>query len=301
MAALGLACAALSRAEGPGPSRDLSPCPSSSQALFYAPRVKTEGLLPFGFADSLWAQLAGPARELGYCLTALPGARAADTAKNGDNLYLEASAGDEGGGAISVSIAALRLRELARGKLNEAESRPLVYLRFSPFEAIGMYSVLAKKVAENLRNQYVAVLLIRSHPAGAIVHAAPGLEGATPVEWVVPLGTLPITVAKPGYVEARRDLDLDVPGQHTYDLQLSKRRFYHSGFIYPTVAAGAVSVAAFALENHYYGIYQSLGPTDSRDRPDAFRQNFRTAKNYERIGYASLALAWLGLSLCFAF
>lgn len=300
LAALGLACATFShaqRASEPPPE-----CAAPSQTLFYSPHARSESLLPPGFADSLWAQLDGPVRELGYCLKALPSGKApADTAGNGDNLFLEAWARDEGGGTLSVSIAALRLRELARGKLPEAEARPLVYLRFSPFEAVGMYSVLAKKVAENLRSQYVAVLLIRSHPAGATVHAASGLDGKTPVEWVVPLGDLPITVAMPGYLDAHRDLDLAIPGQHTYDLQLAKRRFYHSKFIYPTLAAGAVSAAAFILENHYYGIYQSLGPVDSRDRPEAFGQNFRAAKSYERIGYTSLALAWLGLTLCFTF
>jgi len=301
LAALGLACAAIPRAQessgGPAPV-----CGSSNQTLYYSPRARSEYMLPPGFADSLWAQLAGPVRELGYCLQALPGGKAGvDTTGIGDNLFLEAWARDEGGGTLSVSIAALHLRELVRGKLPEAEARPLVYFRFSPFEAVGMYSVLAKKVAENLRSQYVAVLLIRSHPAGAAVHAATGLDGSTPVEWVVPLGDLPITISLPGYLEARRTLDLGTPGQHTYDLQLAKRRFYHSKFIYPTLAAGAVSAAAFVLESHYYGVYQGLGPADSRDRPDAFGQNFRAAKNYERIGYTSMALAWLGLTLCFTF
>lgn len=301
LAALCLACAGNPRAqERPAPTS--SACAVPNQSLYYSPRARSESLLPPGFADSLWAQLAGPVRELGYCLTPLAGGKAmADTSGQGDNLYLEAWARDEGGGTISVSIAALRLRELVGGKLPEAEARPLVYFRFSPFEAIGMYSVLARKVAENLRNQYVAVLLIRSHPPGAMVRAASGLEGATPVEWVVPLGDLPITVSMKGYLEARRDLDLQVPGQHTYDLQLAKRRFYNSKFIYPTLAAGAISAAAFVLENHYYGVYQSLGPADSRERPEAFGQNFRAAKNYERIGYTSLALAWLSLTLCFTF
>jgi hypothetical protein len=301
LAALGLAGAALCHAEDLPAGRP-SACASPNQVIFYSPHARSEWLLPPSFADSLWAQLAGPANELGYCLKALAGGKAmVDTNGTGDNLYLEASAGEEGSGSISVSIAVLRLRDLVRGKLPEAEARPLVYLRFSPFEAAGMYSVLAKKVAENLRNQYVAVLLIRSHPQGALVRAASGLEGSTPVEWVVPLGSLPITVAKPGYLEAHRDLNLEAPGQHTYDLQLAKRRFYHSKFIYPTLAAGAISAAAFVLESHYYGVYQSLGPTDSRDRPDAFGQNFRTAKSYERIGYTSLALAWLGLTFCFTF
>jgi hypothetical protein len=80
-----------------------------------------------------------------------------------------------------------------------------------------------------------------------------------------------------------------------------KRRFYHSNFVYPTVAAGLISAAAFLLENHYYRVYQGLGAEDRKNRPGAFAENFRNAKNYERIGYAALGAASLGLALCFAF
>jgi hypothetical protein len=300
LAAFGLVCAFAPWAYGADPAPN--GCGSANQEIFYAPRIRSEGLLPPGFADSLWMQLADPVRELGYCLIPAQDTRmGADSATHGENLFMQATAGNETGGAISISIAALRVRELARGKLPEAEARPLVYLRFQPGEAVGLYSVLAKKVAENLRNQYVAVLLIRSNPAGAAVRSASGLEGSTPVEWVVPLGNLDISLAKPGYLRARRDLDLESPGQHTYDLQLVKRRFYHSKLIYPTVAAGLISAAAFILENHYYGVYQSLGAEDRANRPGAFAENFRNAKNYERIGYAALGAASLGLVLCFAF
>jgi hypothetical protein len=300
LAALGLYGMAMPWAQAAAPTPPQ--CGPANQEIFYAPRIRSEGLLPPGFADSLWRYLADPVRELGYCLTPAQGTRmVADSTAHGDNLFLQATAGSENGGAVSMSIAALRVRELARGMLPEAEARPLVYLRFLPAEAAGLYSVLAKKVAENLRNQYVAVLLIRSIPPGAAVRSASGLEGATPVEWVVPLGSLDISLAKPGYLNVRRNLDLEAPGQHTYDLQLVKRRFYHSKFIYPTLAAGLISAAAFVLENHYYGVYQSLGAEDRANRPQAFAENFRNAKNYERIGYAALGAASLSLVLCFAF
>lgn len=300
LVALGLCCAAMPLALQAAP---FAPeCGPSAQELYYSPRIRSEGLLPQGFPDSLWAHLADPIRELGYCLTPAQDARIlADTSAHGDNLFLQAVAGAEAGGAVSMSIAALRVRELARGKLPEAEARPLVYLRFMPSEAEGLYSVLAKKVGENLRNQYVAVLLIRSTPAGAEVRSASGLEGATPVEWVVPLGSLDVSLGKAGYLQTRRKLDLEAPGQHTYDLQLVKRRFYHSGFIYPTAAAGLISAAAFILENHYYGVYQSLGAEDRANRPQAFSENFRNAKNYEHLGYAALGAAAFSLVLCFAF
>jgi hypothetical protein len=300
LTALSLCGTTLSRAQ----ETELAPsvCGPANQEIFYTPRIRFEGLLPAGFADSLWRYLADPVRELGYCLVPDRDMRiVADSTAHGDNLFLQATAGTETDGAISMSIAALRVRELARGKLPEAEARPLVYLRFLPSEAAGLYSVLAKKVAENLRYQYVTVLLIRSIPAGAEVRSASGLNGATPVEWVVPLGRLEVSLAKPGYLHIRRNLDLEAPGQHTYDLQLVKRRFYHSKFIYPTLAAGLISAAAFVLENHYYGVYQSLGAEDRANRPNAFAENFRNAKSYQQIGYAALGAASLGLVLCFAF
>lgn len=300
IAALGFGCASTHAAYGP--SGNGSGCGPGSQPLFYSPGLKSDWLFPPGFADSLWDELSGPVKELGYCPTPVANSKLlADTAGQGDNLYLQATAKDEGAGALSVSVIALRVREIARGKLPEAEARPLVYLRTSPLDAASLPSVLAKKVAENLRNQYVAVLLIRSNPPGAVARAASGLEGHTPLEWVVPLGSLPMTLTKPGYLKARRDLDLTSPGQHTYDLQLVKRRFYHSRLIYPTLAAGAVSAAAFILKNHYYEIYRELGPWDRDNRPEAFGQNFRTAKNYERLGYTTLGLAFFGLTLCLTF
>jgi hypothetical protein len=302
LGALGLCLAAFPASADPdgGPWREAG-CRAGSRTLFYAAAPQSAARLPAGFADSLWLQLREPAQELGYCLEAArdPG-RLRDTARFGEDLYLEAFARDEGG-SQAAAVAALRVRDLARGKLPEAEARPLVSLRFSAAETAGLSSVVAKKVAENLRSQYVAVLLIRSHPEGALVRAAAGPEGATPVEWVLPLGSMQVTLSKPGYLEARRELDLSAPGQHTYELQLAKRRFYHSKFIYPTLAAAALAGTAFALEGHYYGIYQGLGAEDSKSRPAAFGENFRTAKTYERLGYTALGLAWAGLALCFAF
>ncbi len=258
--------------------------------------------MPAGFSDSLLAQLRDPARELGYCVESVTDPRTLlDTAKYGDMLYLQPSVRDEGAGAASLIVATLRVRELARGKLAEAVSRPLVSLRFSPAEASSLANVLGKKIAENLRSQYVADLLLRSHPAGATVRTASGLEGSTPVEWVMPMGSFEVTLAKPGYLDIVRQVELNSPGQHTYELQLVKRRFYHSRFIYPALGAGVISLAAFALENHYYSAYQGLGAADGKAHPEKFGDEFHAAKNYERLGFTALGMAWLNLALCFTF
>jgi PEGA domain-containing protein len=281
------------------------PCKAGNQELFYSPHPLLDAGTAAGFSDSLARQLREPLGELGYCLQEAGDYRAisdpSDTARHGDNLVLQIQAEAAAAGSGTVLVALLRARELARGKLAEAFSHPLVSFRYGPGEASSLSSILAKKISENLRSQYVADLLVRSHPAGASVRSSAGLQGTTPVEWVLPLGIVQVTLEKKGYMPLAREIDLSAPGRHAYDLQLSKRRFYHSPFIYPTLAAGAVSLIAFGLESHYYDEYRSLGPQDLKNRPGAFGNTFKTAKTYEAIAYTAMGLAWLNLTLCFTF
>jgi hypothetical protein len=242
---------------------------------------------------------------LGYCLQEAGDYRAisdpSDTARHGENLVLQIQAEWSSAGTGTVLVALLRARELARGKLAEAFSHPLVSFRYGPGEASSLSNILAKKISENLRSQYVADLLVRSHPVGASVRSSAGLEGTTPVEWVLPLGIVKVTLERKGYMPLKREIDLTAPGRHAYDLQMSKRRFYHSPFIYPALAAGAVSIVALVLENHYYDKYRSLGAEDLQNRPAAFGETFHTAKTYEAVAYTAMGLAWLNLTVCFAF
>lgn len=279
-------------------------CKTGNQVLLYYPHPLLDAQTVPGFADSLFIQLITPLEELGYCLEMIRNhGTILDTARYGDNLVLQTQVEDgrDEAGSGTLLVALLRVRELAGGKLAEALSRPLVSLNFGMGELQGLSSILVKKISENMRRQYVADLFIRSNPPGAMVRAATGLQGRTPVEWVMPLGILPVTLEKSGYLPLHRKMDLSAPGQHSYDLQLVKRRFYHSKFIYPTLAAGAVAVAALALENHYYAEYRNLDEGDLNNRPEAFAQNFRAAKTYERIAYTSFGLAWLSLVLSFTF
>lgn len=280
-------------------------CKTGNQDLFYSPHPLLDAGTLAGFSDSLGRQLREPLNELGYCLQEAGDYRAisdpSDSSRHGENLVLQIQAEGAADGSGTVLVALLRARELARGKLAEAFSHPLVSFRFGPGEASSLASILAKKIAENLRSQYVADLLVRSNPAGASVRSSAGLQGTTPVEWVLPLGIVQVTLEKKGYMPLERKIDLTAPGRHAYDLQLSKRRFYHSRFIYPTLASGAVSIIALALENHYYDKYRSLGPQDLKNRPAAFGETFHTAKKFEAVAYTAMGLAWLNLALCFTF
>jgi hypothetical protein len=304
-AGLGSPRMALAAAAANVPSTPAPECKAGTQTLFFSPHPLLETRTAPGFADSLRRQLAAPMNELGYCLIEARDYRAIlDTLRYGDNLILqplaEEAAGGHGGSG-SLLVALLRVRDLARGKLAEAVSRPLVAIRFGSDEVGSLPNILAKKVSENMRGQYVADVLIRSHPSGARVSTPTGLEGQTPVEWVMPLGSVPVTLEKAGYLPLRRDIDPASAGVHTYDLQLVKKRFYHSRFFIPALAGGVVALASFYLEDHYYSRYQALGPADKRDRPQAFADDFHTAKTFERLGYSALGLAWLNLALCFNF
>ncbi|MEO7958745.1 MAG: PEGA domain-containing protein [Fibrobacteria bacterium] len=299
------AMSATDQVSKPGTAAAGKPCKTGSRILFFSPDPLLDVRTTAGFADSLMRQLQAPLAELGYCLEEAGHYRAIlDTARFAENLILqtqvnEDTADTEGSGTLLVAM--LRVRELARGNLAEAVSHPLVSLHFEPGEMSSLPNILGKKISENLRSQYVADLLIRSHPTGAMVRTASGLDGATPVEWVMPLGVLQVSLEKKGWLPLKREIDLSAPGLHAYELQLSKRRFYNSKFIYPTLAAGVISVIAFGLENHYYSTYQALGAQDRTLRPETFGNTYQTAKTYEGVAYTALGLAWLNLALCFTF
>ena len=212
----------------PSPATD---CKAGNQSLFFSPHPLLDARTAPGFADSVRHQLAAPLNDLGYCLVEVKDYRGIlDTARYGDNLVLQTLVEDAAGGGASGSIlvALLRVRDLAQGKLSEAISRPLVSIRYGADEITSLPNILSKKISENMRSQYVADVLIRSHPPGALVRTPTGLEGKTPVEWVMPLGSVPVTLEKPGYLSLTRDIDLSAAGVHSYDLQMIKKRFYHS-------------------------------------------------------------------------
>lgn len=302
--AAGLACLLCAAAPAAADPRE---CVPGGKTLFYSPHPMLDARTSPGFADSLRARLAGPLRELGYCLEPIADYRALlDTARFGDHLVLHALAGEAAqpvaaAGSPGILITVLRGRDWAANRLPEAVSRPLVSLPYTREDPAGLLDVLSRKAAEGLRRSYVAHVLIQSRPGEARVEASNGLQGTTPVEWILPLGSLTVSLEKPGHLGMKRDLDLAAPGQHNYDLQLARRRFYHSRFIWPALAFGASALGAYALEDHYYSRYQGYGADVARNRPEAFGHTFRIAKTYERIAAGSLFMAGSCLALSFRF
>lgn len=282
-------------------------CAPGGKALFYSPHPMLDARTAPGFADSLRSRLTGPLRELGYCLEPIVDYRSLlDTARFGDHLVLHALAGESAqpaspAGSPGILLTVLRGRDWAANRLPEAVSRPLVSLPFTREDPAGLLDVLSRKAAEGLRRSYVAHVLIQSRPGEARVEASNGLQGTTPVEWILPLGSLSVSLEKAGHLALRRELDLAAPGQHNYDLQMAKRRFYHSRFIWPALVFGASALGAYAMEDHYYSRYQGYGADVARNRPDAFGHTFRLARTYERIAAGSFFMAGSCLALSFRF
>lgn len=201
---------------------------------------------------------------------------------------------------LSIGLMEAKHRNAA-GKA-AAEARPLVSIPYGQGDLSSFLDVAAAKTAENLRQQWVVHLQIRTDPPGARVQAPTlGLQAASPLEWVMPLGVFPVRIEAPNLRPVTQSLDLREPGRHTMEFVLSRRRFYHSKFIWPTLASGMATVAAYILENQAYRRYQSLDDNDLRDRPDAFGKTFAEAQFWEKATWTSLALTGTFLSLSFVF
>jgi hypothetical protein len=286
-----------------------SACIAGRKRIFFSTHPLLDSRTNTGFSDSLRSQLRAPLLEIGYCVESIESYRGRlDTALYGDNLVLHTLISEGpvpqypmGNGTSTLLVAVLSVRDWHGNKLPEAVSHPLISLRFQKTEISSLPNIVVKKISENLRNQFVAQLLIQSRPAGAVIYSDVGLDGKTPVEWVVPLGVLKVSLTQPGYLTVTRDLDLNSPGAHSFEIPLIKRRFYHSKFIYPAMSFGVLALVATAFENHYYSQYRDLGIQDQREHPEKFGDTFQLAKSFERLSYSSMLLAATSLVVSFKF
>lgn len=272
-------------------------CPSQTRPLFYHPEKRVQADLGPNFADSLYSRLREPLNALGYCLTTeIPGNLDPQSKELGLWVMAETD-------ASPMRLIATVLPESQRSpqRLAQAWQRPLAELDILPGEALSAASIFSQKVVENLRTQYVAQVAIITVPDSAQIRTDRGLEGISPLEWVLPLGYLNVTVSHPGYQTREISLDLNKPGEHTANLVLNKRRFYHSRFFPYTLGLAASAFGAYLVQNYYYTEYHRLGLEDQRERPERFGELFRTAKTWETVSAYCLAAAGLGLVLSFSF
>ena len=302
-------------------------CGAGKRPLYYYYDSTFTRILPRGFNKRLYVQLLQPLEDIGYCLTRYRSTVARDTGAQ-EELAMCLSVpysitartvprddGDvtgQGDDSLSVEVADTSARMvvtlvtvralrsgLGRGRWNRYS--PLLSLEYHSSEFSTFESVLIRKIIENLRDQYICHLRIQSTPDGATIQSKGGLEGVTPLEWIIPVGKITITGSLDGFEPIRRTIDLSAPGTHNYMLDLRKRRFYHSRFFIPTLVLGGSSVACFAVERYFYSRYEQLGRPDRYRDPDPFERNFNTAKGFERAAVVTGVLAGTSLVLCFFF
>ena len=300
-------------------------CGAGRRPLFFYVDPSADRHTPHGFTDRIFLHLKQPLEEIGYCITRFDSALIADTSA-GEELVMVLSmrllisrhevtrSGEPDSDGVTAMEAALlsdtaadavvsllRVDSWSPRQLRRAAENPLLSLAYNHEELTTFESVLMRKIVENLRTQYICNLRIQSIPDGATIRSNRGLEGTTPLEWIMPVGKLSITGELKGYEPIRRRIDLTTPGMHTYVIEMGKRRFYHSAFFIPSIVFGVSSAACFAVERVYYNNYMNLGREDRENNPDSFERTFNIAKNFERAAGVTLALGVTSFTLCFFF
>ncbi len=287
-------------------------CGDGRPAITLSTESKVRNWSSSALVDSLRPRLALALGRVGYCLAAseTPQDSFSDSSwvlhvlvepKTPSAGHFETGSGASPGPAGEFKVAFFRAGEDRQGRLEESLRRQLVSLEFSAGEGPSLSDILIKKIEENLREQYMAHVVLETDPREAKVQASGGLEGKSPVEWIVPLGTLVITAEAENYFPMRKILTLTYPGTHVHHLELKKRRFYHSKFIYPALGLAAASLGAYMLERVYFEDYLNLGESDLRNRPEVFEETFKKAQTLERLKVLSLigAGGFFGLSFRF--
>ncbi len=181
----------------------------------------------------------------------------------------------------------------------EGFRRPLAELELEASPAA--LNILAEKIAENLRDQYVCHLAIESEPAKVNFSLKNGYKGATPMELVIPLGEIHIKSDEKGYLPYEEKLNLMVPGYHKHIIKLKKKRFYHSKAMYPLAGFILAGLGSYYMQEYYYNQYSALNENDYTNRPEKFSELFHKAQFWERMWMSAAGLSLLTLGFSFSF
>jgi hypothetical protein len=280
--------------------------PSGKQTLWYLPQDNLDAKTYANFPNELFMNLSADLSEIGYTLRNYSAKDSLSrSVLSRDNLCMYVHLGDSvigrepGPGVIAIDLC--KMGELAAARSNPSVFRPLLSLAYSPDDPASFRSVLVKKIVENLRTQYICNVIITSEPSGVRVKTQNSLIDLTPLEWIVPVGTLHVQCVKDKYIVLNKDLLFAKPGSYSYFFQMKKKQFYNSGFFYPALAVLASSAVCYYFDNYYYGRYSRLGKPDYSNSPGSFPELFQKAKNFENASVVTLAsgCCLLGLTFCF--
>jgi hypothetical protein len=275
-------------------------CKPDKKPLFVVFDTSLERVTSTDFPKEFYEELSKPLLDIGYCIQRLEDSNPADSLLNGNPLlFLKLDASVRDGDPENVNGYWLTVGKFQNENDNLSNEFPLLSMAFDTTELMTLQSVLVKKIVENIRTQYVCHLRIQSSPDGVSIVTLQGLEGRTPLEWILPVGDISIEGKKDGYESIQKRVDLSSAGVHTIFLQMRKRQFFNSKFIYPAIVFGLSSVTCYSLDRYYHKKYMSLGKDTYYNNPSEFEQTFNKAKRFETASIVSLACALTSLTITF--
>ncbi len=258
-------------------------------------------LLPPSFPQELSEQLKRPLLDIGYRLSELHCALSPED-ENRSHLILIFSLKPQTTDTdtqYTIQTDLVRIN-FSEGK-QRSQSSPFISLSFSSSELSTVKTVLSRKIIENLRTHYICHLRVHSSPQGVRIRSGSGLEGVTPLEWIVPVGILTIEGKLKGYEPINHTVEISEPGVHTCYLQLRKRPFYQSRMMIPGAALLLTSAVCFFSERYYFNNYHDLQKNEPEKNSPLLEESYRRAKNFGYMGIASLVLSAVSFSLSFKF
>ncbi|MDG5816292.1 PEGA domain-containing protein [Chitinispirillales bacterium ANBcel5] len=284
-----------------------SECPEDSKPLLFTTYLYPENIINESLLKELFEELYSSLREIGYCLIEMDHWYEESSTERNDSEQLTLLLSIIENEADLDTKEPLLLASISqkppesRSEIKEMVANPLISFSVSREDLFATQSIIARKIKENLRNQYLYHIRIYSSPEGVNIQGPGGIEGITPLELVRPIGRFSIEASKEGYQTLCKDLFFEDGGTHSIYLQLNKRRFYHSKYFYVAALSALSSVVFYTLENHYHQQYLSLGREDYFERPERFDTLFKRAQTFERLAVSSLILSGVSLGLSFAF
>jgi hypothetical protein len=292
------------------PAFSLPDCPRGKQLLLYYPHEKLDARIAAGFSLKLFNELVAPLADIGYCLRPLAkndSVMSTPSFQETPVMYVvmtetrfnRAPASEIREPELIVVIA--QVKDIHRGALDVNSFRPLLSLAYSAEDMENLRVIFEKKIVENLRTQYICNLTVTSEPSGVKVTSVSGLSDVTPLEWVVPVGSVRIRCVSKGFLPYTKSISLDRPGMYNYFLQMKKRQFYHSKFFLPALGLGVAAGICYYFDSYYYGKYNGLGNYDRIHDPQSFELWFNKAKTCETLSLTCLSLgaSMLCLSIWF--
>jgi hypothetical protein len=274
-------------------------CKPEARPIYFTMNRMLEQNLPQTFIMDFNKELSSALEEIRFCFKILTPEILTDTSKQDEIVMYMSSENQTADMFNSIIISILSIDDWAQGNIGTSLEHPLISISYQPEELSTFRSVLIKKIIENIRTQYVCHIRIQSSPSNINITTDLGLEGKTPLEWIIPVGNLTLKSKTDGYEPFQKKITLDEPGIHTYFLNLKKKQFYNSRFIIPAVVFLLSSAVCYYGEHHYYSHYSNYGSDEALNNPDVFEKTYNTAKKFETAKYASLALC--GVSLTFSF